>query len=118
MKPYSIDLRERVVGRVECGESVRSVAEAFSVGVSSVVRWSQRFRSRGSVEADSLGRPVSNILDKERSWILGRIAEEPDVTLRQLEAELGDRGVKVCYGTVWNFVHREKLSYKKKRFAQ
>jgi transposase len=118
MKPYSIDLRERVVARVESGEPVRSVAEAFSVGVASVVRWSQRFRARGSVAADPMGRPESNILDKERSWILGRIEEEPDVTLRQLEAELGDRGVKVCYGTVWNFVHREKLSFKKKHSAQ
>jgi len=118
MKPYSRDLRARVVARVLSGETVRSVADTYSVGVSSVVRWSQRYRSRGNSDPDKMGRGGSHILDKERSWLLDRLANEPDVTLRQLVAELGERGVKVCYGTVWNFVHREDLSFKKKRSSQ
>jgi transposase len=118
MKPYSTDLRERVVARVLSGESTRPVAEAFSVSVASVVRWSQRHRSRGNSKPDKMGRGKAHILDKERSWILDRIANEPDVTLRQLEAELLERGMKVSYGTVWNFVHREDLSFKKKRSSQ
>jgi transposase len=65
-----------------------------------------------------MGRGKAHILDKERSWLLDRIANEPDVTLRQLEAELLERGMKVSYGTVWNFVHREDLSFKKKRSSQ
>ena len=118
MKPYSIDLRDRVVARVLSGESVRPVAETFSVSVASVVRWSQRYRSRGHSAPDKMGRGSAHILDGERSWLLGRIENEPDVALRQLTAELVGRGVKVCYGTVWNFVHREGLSFKKKRSAQ
>jgi transposase len=65
-----------------------------------------------------MGRGHSHVLDSERLWILDRIAQEPDVTLRQLVAELLERGVEVCYGTVWNFVHREELSFKKKRSSQ
>jgi transposase len=118
MKPYSTDLRDRVVARVLSGESTRLVAAAFSVSVASVVRWSQRHRSRGNSKPDKMGRGKSHILDKERSWLLDRIANEPDVTLRQLEAELLERGVKVCYGTIWSFVHREDLSFKKKRSSQ
>ena len=30
-KPYSMDLRERALSRVEAGESVRSVAETLSI---------------------------------------------------------------------------------------
>jgi transposase len=115
MKPYSTDLRERAVARVLSGETVRSVADTYSVGVSSVVRWSQRHRSRGNSAPDKMGRGHSHMLDSERIWLLDRIAHEPDVTLRQLMAELLERGVQVCYGTVWNFVHREDLSFKKKR---
>jgi transposase len=65
-----------------------------------------------------MGRGHSYMLDSERLWLLDRIAQEPDVTLRQLMAELLERGVQVCYGTVWNFVHREDLSFKKKRSSQ
>jgi transposase len=36
-----------------------------------------------------------------------------DFTLRGLVAELAERGLKVDYRTVWNFVHAEKLRYKK-----
>ena len=38
-----------------------------------------------------------------------------DFTLNGLAAELAARGLKVDYRTVWNFVHAEKLSFKKNR---
>jgi putative transposase len=41
-----------------------------------------------------------------------------DFTLRGLVAELAARGLKVDYRTVWNFVHAEGLSFKKKRAAK
>ena len=44
-RPYSLDLRERAVARVSAGESVRAVAARLRVSVSSVVKWSQRFRA-------------------------------------------------------------------------
>jgi len=103
-----------VVARVLMGGTTRSVAEIFDVGVSSVVRWSQRHRSRGNTMPDKMGRGPSRILDEQRSWLLERIAHEPDVTLRQLQVELAERGVEVSYGTVQSFVHREGLSFKKK----
>jgi hypothetical protein len=44
--------------------------------------------------------------------------KERDSTLRGLVAELAERGLKVDYRSVWNFVHPEKLSYKKNRSGQ
>ena len=41
----------------------------------------------------------------------------PEVTVRGLMTELAERGVAVSYGTVWNFIHREGMSFKKKRAA-
>jgi hypothetical protein len=53
----------------------------------------------------------------ERGWLMERIAAEPEVTVRGLMTELAERGVAVSYGTVWNFIHREGMSFKKKRAA-
>ena len=100
-RAYSLDLRERVVAAVVAGESCRSVAATFKVSVASVVKWSQRFRATGSAAAR-----------------LGRLAEQPDVTLRALLAELAERGVKVSYYAVWHFFEHEGISFKKKPARQ
>ena len=117
-KPYSMDLRERAIARVRAGESVRSVAAALSISPSSVVKWSQRFRSTGSVAPGQMGghRPRA-IAGEQAAWLRQRITGG-DFTLRGLVAELAERGLKVDYRTVWSFVHREDLSFKKNRSAK
>mgnify|MGYP006171473489 CR=1 FL=1 len=54
-RPYSNDLRERVVAAVESGGSCRAVAARFGVAVSSVVKWHQRYRRTGSVAPGKMG---------------------------------------------------------------
>ena len=61
------------------------------------------------------GHKPKAIAGEHRAWLLGRIRGEQDFTLRGLVAELAERGLKVDYRTVWNFVHAEKLSFKKNR---
>lgn len=112
-KPYSLDLRERVAERVAAGDSVRAVAAIFRLSVASVARWSQRFRRTGSAARGKMGGHRACNLAGERGWLIERIATEPEVTVRRLMAELAERGVVVCYGTVWNFIHREGMSFKK-----
>jgi len=49
-KPYSVDLRERVVAAVESGGlSCHRAAEQFGVGVSTAINWVKRWRQTGSV---------------------------------------------------------------------
>ena len=114
VKPYSEDLRIRVVGRVEAGHPVREVAETFGVSASSVVKWSQRKRETGSVAAKPMGSRQARSLAAERDWILARLAENPDVTLRELVAELEARAVWTSYGSVWRLLNDEGISFKKK----
>lgn len=52
---YSNDLRERVVGAVAAGQSSRAVADRFDIAVSSIVKWSQRYRATGSVSPGKMG---------------------------------------------------------------
>ena len=117
-RPYSKDLRDRVVGSVSGGRSCRATAALFGVSVASVVKWCQRWRATGSAAPCRMGgwRPL--LLRSERAWLLARIAEKPDLTLRAVMAELAGRGTPASYGAVWRFFAREGVSFKKKPARQ
>ena len=117
-KPYSMDLRERAMRRVQAGEPVRRVAAALSVAPSTVVKWSLRARATGSVAPGRTGgcRPRL-IAGAHETWLRERAARG-DFTLRGLVTELAERGLKVDYRTMWSFIRREGLSFKKKRGGQ
>lgn len=117
-RPYSMDLRERVIEAVEAGVSRRSMAERFGVSASSAIKWADRHRRTGSVAPDKVGGHRKPVLLPEREWLHARLAAEPDLTLRALLTELHDRGVKASYGALWLFLDREGLSFKKKRACQ
>lgn len=113
-RPYSLDLRERVVRAVQSGQPCRAVAATFGVSVASVVKWSQRFRATGSAAAKPMGGHRPFALAGEQDWLLARVSEEPDITTRALAAELAERDIKVSHVAVWNFLKRERLTFKKK----
>ena len=117
-RAYSLDLRERVVGAVAAGQSCRSVASTFGVSIASVVKWSQRFRATGSAAARKVGGRRPYALAGERDWLLARVAAAPELTLRAIAAELGERGIVVSYFAVWHFFEHEGISFKKKPARQ
>jgi transposase len=113
-RAYSKDLRDRVAAFVVSGGTCREAAVRFGVGVATAVRWSQRLRTTGSAAAKPMGGVRRAVLAGERDWLLARIAEQRDLTLRAIRAELAGRGVKVSYDAVWRFYLREGLTFKKK----
>jgi len=117
-RPYSMDLRERVVFAVnEEGLSRHEAAERFGIAVSTAVHWLKRANTTGSVAPKRVGGYKPAILSgANRDWLLERTRS--DFTLRGLVAELADRGVRVDYRSVWRFVHAEGLSFKKKSHGQ
>ncbi len=119
-KPYSMDLRDRVVRAVEQdGLSRRQAAERFGVAASTAVNWIKRLRDTGSVAPGQMGGHVpKKISGEHRSWLLERCRQENGFTLQGLVRELAERGLQVDYRTVWAFVHEEKLSFKKNRGRQ
>jgi putative transposase len=113
-----MDLRERAVRAVEIeGLSRRASAARYGVAVSTVIKWMRRVRETGSARPGRMGgyKP-RNIAGAHRTWLLARCRER-DFTLRGLVAELGERGLKVDYRSVWEFVHAEALTYKKRRWS-
>lgn len=117
-RPYSLDLRERVSSAVGNGLSCRAVANLFNVSVSSVVKWSQRARATGSAAAKPMGGHRPFLLEGERDWLLARLAAKPDLTLHALLDELRARDVVVSCDTLWRFLKREGISFKKNRLRQ
>lgn len=111
--PLSHDLRERIVDAIEAGESCRSAAGRFGIAVSSAVKWSQRYRATGSVAPAKMGGHRKRLLDPHRAFIVERIGQTPHLTLHGLKDELSARGVRVSHDTVWKFLRREGLSFKK-----
>lgn len=116
-KPYSNDLRERVVNAVERGLSCRRAAAQFGVAPSTVINWARRARERGSVEPGQMGghRPRT-IRGEHEIWLAARVRER-DFTLRGLRAELAERGLAADYWAVWAFVRAQGLTHKKRHWS-
>ena len=114
-KPYSVDLRRRVVAAIEAGMSRNRAAKQFGVAISTAIGWMQRVEQTGSVAPGQMGGHKPKAISGEHAVWLSQRIRAGDFTLRGLAAELGERGLKVDYRSVWAFVHAEKLSFKKKR---
>ena len=111
MKPYSLDLRQRVLGDVDRGQSTRAVATKYSASASWVRRLKQRRREDGQVgpRVAAAGRKPSwaAYADRPRA----AIAQAPDATLEELRGQLG---LAVALSTLWRAVAALGLSVKKK----
>ena len=112
-KPYSIDLRGRVIEKVETGASRREAAERYGLSPSVVVIWMQRFEETGSVAARPSGGSTSP-LEKHAEFLLALIAEQPDMTLDEVVAAMRKRRIVGSRSAVWRFFDRRNISFKKK----
>ena len=91
MKPYSPDLRQRIVDTVLRGEgTIRQIAERFLVSVSFVTRLLQRYRSTGAVAPKPHGGGNPAVLTPEdRQRLRALIRQQPDATLEECRTHLG-----------------------------
>lgn len=114
-RPYSLDLRERVVAAVASGASCRAAAAQFDVSVSSVVKWCQRARQTGTPAAKRMGGYRPNVLVPEHDWLLAHLKAKPDQRLIDLQrALLEERGVRASVNTLWRYLQRSEFRFKKK----
>src|SRR2546421_697157 len=116
-RAYSDDLRGRVVAEVAAGSSRRSAALRFKVSASSAIRWVERHGETGSVSVERKRQPRSP-LEQHASWLLELIAQEPDLTLAEIEQRLAQRGVRTTDSSIDRFFKRRQVSFKKKESAR
>ena len=111
-KPYSEDLRERVIEAVESGASRREAAENFRLSPSSAVRWWRRWHDTGTAKAKPSGGSKSP-LEEHAEWLLRLVAEQPDLTLDEIVAAMRKRRIPGSRTAAWRFFERHNLTYKK-----
>jgi len=104
-KPYSLDLRKRVVAAIEGGMSRNQAAKRFGVAISTAIGWMQRVEETGSVEPGQMGGHKPKAVSGDHAVWLSQRIKDGDFTIRGLVAELAGRGLKVDYHSVWDFVH-------------
>lgn len=118
-KPYSIDLRERVVGYVEAGHSRRSAAAHFGVSVSFVVILVRNYRTTGSLVPKPSGGRRHSKLDPHREFLLGHVAKKDDITMPELAAELAAAaGVEIAPASISRWLIRNGYRFKKNAAGQ
>lgn len=117
-RPYSQDLRVRLVRYVEGGVSARAAAKVFGVSESAAIKWMQRWRRQGSIAPNPVRGHRRQLLEGQADWLLQIIETKTDLTLEEIRAQLKKRGVRVSLWTVWSFYDRHDISFKKKRLRQ
>lgn len=110
--PYSHDIRERVISRVESGSSRREAAEHFEISVSAAIKWAQRLRDTGSFAAKPRGGSESP-LEEHKVAILAVVCEHRDLTLDEYVVFLGKRGIAVSRSAFNRFLKRHHITFKK-----
>lgn len=113
-KPYSEDLRRRVVGAIEGGTTIPEAAEQCGVSISSVVRFLKIHRETGSVDPAKFGGYKDFTLAGHEDLVRQLVAEQPDITLAELGDRLRKKKITVGKSSISRFLHHLKLPFKKK----
>lgn len=113
-RPYSNDLRERVVRAVDSGTSRRQVAKKFDVSVSFVIKLMQRWRQRESVSPDKFGGGKTAALAAHAGRVRGLVVENPDMTIEQLRGNLARAGIRTSRSAIGRFLLALGLTRKKR----
>jgi transposase len=115
-KPYSQDLRERVMAAVDSGTRAYPAAAVFRVSVSYIYKALGRRRTTGETTARTGRAGRKPKLAAHDEALRARVAAYPDATLEELQGWLvAERQVTVSVGCLWNRLKFLKLTLKKSR---
>jgi transposase len=115
-KPYSQDLRDRVIDAVKRGEmSRRTAARRYEIGESAAIKWLERVERDGSREPVEHGGHRASKLMPHRDFLEAVRVEKSDVTLQALRDRLSaERGVKADTSMMSRFFRRIGVTVKKR----
>jgi transposase len=112
-KPYSLDLRKRIIRFVEGGRSRRGAADHFEVSASCAIKLMDRWNRTGSAAAGKHGGSVGK-LTPHKDFLLGRVKEKPDITMPELaDALKAEAGIEAAPASLSRFLIRHGQRFKK-----
>ena len=109
----SVPPRQNVEKETTLFQLVSTEGACFGVSVSSVLKWVARYRATGSVAAGKVGGHRPWRLEPHRELLHTLVAETPHLTIDRLRERLAAAGIAVSRDTIWRFLKREGLSFKK-----
>lgn len=115
MKPYSLDLREKILSTYEAGNtSIRQVAERFQVSKTTVQALLKRKQATGTLErARATGGKASQLAGYEQE-IAEMVEQHQDYTLAEYCEYWQDKtGVWVSESAMCRFLQKQQLTIKK-----
>ena len=112
---YSFDLRDRVIGFVETGQSRRAAARHYVVSPSFSIRLLDQVARTGSSAPGRQGRPKgSGKLEPHAGFLIALVEAEPDITMPELSERLLEaHGMTVAPAMLSRFLCRRGFTYKK-----
>src|SRR3984957_15894083 len=119
-KPYSQDLRDRVIDAVERGKmSRRAAARRYEISESVAIKWLERVERHGSREPVGHGGHRASKLMPHRDFLQAARTEKTDITLSPLcDRLLCERGVKSDTSMMSRFFRRLGVTFKKRRSSR
>lgn len=117
MKPYSQDLRERVIAAVRAKQqSLSEIARRFGVSESTVDKWAKRWRDRGGVAARPFAGGRRRALRDCAATLRAEVKKQADATLDELCERVQQReGVVASPSMMCRELQRLGLPRKKSR---
>ena len=117
MKPYSSDLRDRIIRVLESGEETQgTIAERFCVSLSFVEKLWQRFRRSGRSAAKPHAGGKRRALKDHTALLRREVEKQPDATLEELRERIAAaQGPRVSSATICRELQRLNLPVKKNR---
>jgi putative transposase len=118
MKPYSVDLREKIISVYEAGNtSIRKVAERFKVNKNTVQDLVKRKREKGTLEPSVATGGKPSQLSGYEQQIEAMVAEHLDYTLAEYCEYWEEKtGVRLSESAMCRFLQKQKLTLKKKQY--
>jgi transposase len=119
-KSSSVDLRVRIVGEIERGQSCCAAARRFGVSAATAVRLAQRKAKTGSVAPARQGRPAgSGLLGAHVDVLVAWVDADGDITMPELGARLlAERGVKAHPASLSRLLIQHDFTVKKNAAGQ
>jgi transposase len=115
MKPYSIDLRQKIIEAYQNQEgSQRQLAKRFKVSLSFTQKLLKRYRETNEIEPRKSGKGFIARLEQHTQVVEKLVADNNDITLEELQNSLElETGVKLSISNICRFLQRKKLTRKK-----
>ena len=111
-RPYSRDLRDRVLAAYDRGMKSKAIADVFGVSRAWARRVKQRRRETGQTSAKPVGG--TGIVKVDRAKLAQLVRDDPDATLEELRDRLG---ISCATSTICMALQALGFTRKKRRYV-